>query len=52
MFNVYSHIKQIKALEEASEVFVDNVKDVAVGLYDVAKDTVVGWWTEAPVQCI
>ncbi|MGE1143900.1 ribonuclease YeeF family protein [Bacillus sp. MM09(2025)] len=38
----YSQLLQIKAQEEASEVFVDSVKGAAVGLYDVAKDTVVG----------
>lgn len=38
----YSQLLQIKAQEEASDVFVDSVKGAAVGLYDVAKDTVVG----------
>ncbi|KJF45915.1 T7SS effector LXG polymorphic toxin, partial [Bacillus altitudinis] len=38
----YSQLLQIKAQEEASEVFIDSVKGAAVGLYDVAKDTVVG----------
>lgn len=38
----YSQLLQIKAQEEASEVFVDSVKGAAVGLYDVAKDTVTG----------
>ncbi|WOP22324.1 hypothetical protein R0I01_02385 [Bacillus pumilus] len=38
----YSQLLQIKAQEEASEVFVDSVKVLPVGLYDVAKDTVVG----------
>jgi len=40
LINVYSQLLQIKAQEEASEVFIDSVK--AVGLYDVTKDTVVG----------
>ncbi|MCM2988298.1 hypothetical protein M3580_03525 [Bacillus safensis] len=39
---VNSQLLQIKAQEEASEVFIDSVKVAAVGLYDVAKDTVVG----------
>ncbi|WP_322536403.1 DNA/RNA non-specific endonuclease [Bacillus altitudinis] len=38
----YSQLLQIKAQEEASEVFIDSVKGAAVGLYDVAKDTVTG----------
>ncbi|WP_257474505.1 hypothetical protein [Bacillus pumilus] len=42
LINVYSQLLQIKAQEEASEVFADSVKGAAVGLYDVAKDTVTG----------
>ncbi|MEH7650659.1 T7SS effector LXG polymorphic toxin, partial [Bacillus safensis] len=38
----YGQLLQIKAQEEASEVFIDSVKGAVVGLYDVAKDTVVG----------